>query len=286
MNIATQERGNTLQSQRGASLLVGVAMLAGIVVLVQGSLYYRAQTGNKLLISEKNKILAQQAAEAGVENNIADIGSRRLRITAGMSDSSTYVNKDVGAGKFSSRVTTLGTGAAADTIQLSSTGTKGAGSTTVTAKLRLKKYTDTVLTPRGSLVKDTSYAYSSHTVNDTSITQTVKDPNTMPALNTTAAYDACMSSSAKKCDICHLPSSDVSKANVINVSKSSIGTHVSHHGDYVTTDGTCDLYKPRSDTTVTHHSVADTTRVVTDRTVYDTLVSIDTLIKVKFLSWK
>jgi hypothetical protein len=108
----------------------------------------------------------------------------------------------------------------------------------------------------------------------------------MPAVDKTPAYTACMASSGKKCDICHLPSGDISKANVINVSKSAIGTHISHHGDYVTTDGSCDLYKPKPVITVTYRSVIDTVTTVVDKTVYDTTIIIDTAIKVQVLSWK
>jgi hypothetical protein len=286
MKDPIQASGTPANPQTGASLLAGVAMLAGIIVLVQGSLYYRAKSGTKLITMEKNKIQAQQAAEAGVENNIADIGSRRLRVTGSMVDSTTYTNKQVGAGTFTSRISALGMGASADTIQLLSTGMKGTGTSTVTAKLRLKKYIDTVLTPLSEITKDTSYTRFTVSVPDTNITTSVRNPNTMPPLNTTPAYDACMSSSAKKCDICHLTNSDVNTANVNSVSKPSIGTHIDHHGDYVTTDGTCDLYKPHKDTTITFHSHLDSTMAVVDRTTYDTVKTIDTLVRVKFLSWR
>ncbi len=225
-------------------------------------------------------------AEAGVEDNIADIGMRKLRVTPYMSHYSTYAHKSLGGGSYSSQVTMVATGNMADTIDLSSTGTLGTASQTVQARLRLRKHLDTTRTPLLVVTPETTLTYSSHSKPETTSTTSVKDPNTMPALNTTPAYADCMSSSGKKCDICHLPDGDLSKANVIEVSKSSIDTHISHHGDYVTTDGTCDLYKPKAVLTITFKTVPDTSVHITDHTVYDTTFSVDTVIRVQFLSWK
>lgn len=274
------------KNERGGGLLAVVTVLGVVMVLVQGSMYYRTKASFKFVGKEKNKILAQQMAEAGVEENIADIGTRKLRVTPSMSHFTTYNHKSLGEGTYSSELTTVALGSAADTVDLTSTGTVGSGSQTVQARLKLKKYIDTTRTPIAIVKPDTTVTYSSHTVPDTTITVTVKDPNTMPAVNTTPAYTACMSSSAKKCDVCHLPGGDLSKANVINISKSAVDTHISHHGDYVTTDGSCDLYKPKTVKTITTKTVPDTTRYITNHTVYDTTLAIDTLIKVQFLSWK
>jgi hypothetical protein len=284
--VKTEPTEPTYEAQKGGGLLAVVTVLGVVMVLVQGGVYYRAQGSAKFVGAEKNKILAQQMAEAGVEDNIADLGTRKLRVTPSMTHYPTYDHKSLGGGSYSSQVTTVATGSLADTVDLTSTGTVGTGSQTVKARLRLKKHLDTARTVILHITPDTTYTYSTHTSPDTLTTTTVKDPNTMPAVNTTPAYTACMASSSKKCDICHLPGGDLSKANVINVSKSAIGTHVSHHGDYVTTDGSCDMYNPSTVITVTTKVVPDTTRHITDHSIYDTTLAIDTVIKVQFLSWK
>lgn len=274
------------RGQAGGGLLTVVATLGLLLLLAQGSSYYRARTSAKFLGGEKNKVLALQMAEAGVEDNIADIGMRKIKITGHDLDTFTYVNKPLEGGTYSSRLKTVAMGPKADTVDLTSTGLVGGGSSSVLARLRLKKYLDTTKTPILHVIPETTWTVVSRSVPHSDTTVTVKDPETMPAVNTTPAYTACMGSSAKKCDICHLPGGDASKANVINVAKSAIGTHISHHGDYVTTDGTCDLYKPKTVITITYHVTLDSTRVVTDHSTYDTTVVIDTAVKVQILSWK
>lgn len=275
-----------LRGQSGAGLLATVMAVAGIVVLVQGTVYYNSRTGAKFISKERAKILAMQAAEAGVEQNVADFGERSFHVTAGLSQYPTYQNHPIGSGAFTTRLTTLGMGAAGDTIDLTSTGSAGGGAATVQARMRLKTYIDTTLTPVALEDFDTSFSYVNTTVFDTSISLTTKDPSSMPPLNNTPAYEACMSSPAKKCDVCHLPSGDASKANVKSVSKSAVDTHIGCHGDYVTTDHTCDLYKPTPDTTITSMVTVDTLMNITDNTVYSTTLTIDTVVKVRFISWK
>lgn len=286
MRNLTRIASASLRGQSGAGLLATVAALAGVVVLVQATVYYNARTGAKFISKERAKILAMQAAEAGVEQNVADLGSRSFHISAGLNEYPTYQAHAIGSGSFTTRLTTVGMGAAADTIDLTSTGAAAGGSAVVKARLRLKTYVDTTLTPVALFDFDTSYSFVTTTVFDTSITMNTKDPSSMPSLNTTPAYDACMSSASKKCDVCHLPGGDVTKANVKSISKSAVDTHLGCHGDYVTTDHTCDLYKPFPDTTITSSTILDTLMNITDNTVYDTTVSVDTLVKVRFLSWK
>lgn len=275
-----------LRGQAGGGLLTVVATLGLVLLLIQGTSFYRSKSGARFMSGEKNKVLAMQMAEAGIEENIADLGKRRIRIASSTIDSVTYNHQPLGGGYYTSKLTTVATGPVTDTVDLVSTGSVGNGSQSVRARLKLKKYLDTTRVPTMTVDIDTIYTYGSHSVPVTTSTVTVADPNTMPRVDSTAAYSACMASSAKKCDICHLPSSDVTKAYVINVSKSAIGTHVSHHGDYVTTDGTCDLYKPHTVLTITYHMVNDTTMTFVDNTTYDTTIVIDTAIKVQVLSWK
>jgi hypothetical protein len=285
MNQSTEIK--TGRGQEGGGILTVVAVLGLLLMMVQGSIYYRAQGSAKLLRSEKNKVAASQLAEAGIEENIADFGKRTIRITSGVIDSVTYANKSFEGGTFTSRLTTVAVGTNADTVDLVSTGTYGRVSQSVTARLKLKKYMDTTRTPIMVVTPEVHVTYVPRSVAHADTDTTIMDPNSMPALDKTPAYAACMASSATKCDICHLPSGDVSKANVINISKkNAIGTHISHHGDYVTTDNSCDLYKPKTVITVTYHSVIDTVTTVVDKTTYDTTIVIDTAIKVQILSWK
>ncbi|MBW8889368.1 MAG: hypothetical protein JF616_16555 [Fibrobacteres bacterium] len=274
------------RSQAGGGMLTIVATLGVLLVLAQGTIYYKAKGSAKFLGSEKSKVLAQQISEAGVEDNIADMGRHFLKIHSGMPETVTYSGKPFGGGAYTTRLVPVATGADADTVDLFSTGTVGKGSQTVQARMKLRKIMDTTRTPIAIVKPDTAYTYIPHSLADTARDTTIQDPNTMPQLDKTPAYSACMASSAKKCDICHLPSGDVTKANVISVSKSAISTHISHHGDYVSTDNTCDLYKPKVNLTITHHTVIDTTRNITDKTTYETAVVIDTTVKVQILSWR
>jgi hypothetical protein len=267
-------------------MLTVVATLGVLLVTVQGTLYYKAKGSARFLGMEKTKVVAQQLAEAGVEENIADIGRRTLRIHSGMSDTVTYAEKSFGGGSYTTRLTTVGLGVAADTIDILSTGKVGKGSQSVTTRMKLRKVMDTTRTPRVVVAPETSYTYLNHSVPDTARVTTVQDPMEMPDVDKTPAYTACMASSPKKCDVCHLPGSDVTKANVINISKSAIGTHITHHGDYVTTDGTCDIYKPKIKETISFRTVMDSTRTIVNKTTYDTTVVIDTMVKVQVLSWR
>jgi hypothetical protein len=114
---------------------------------------------------------------------------------------------------------------------------------------------------------ENAYSYDSNitvldTIADTTFTTTVLDPNSLPALKTTPAYASCMASTAKKCDVCHVPEGDAGKANVLNLLKALIATHNGHHGDYVTTDHTCDLYKPKTTISISYHTVPRTAPAV------------------------
>ncbi len=284
--MKTPNRFPNQNKEAGGGLLMVVTTLGLVMALVQGTMYYKSKTGAKFITSEKGKVLAQQVAEAGVEDNIAAIGNRRLTITSSMHDYTTAAGKAVGSGAFNSKVSMVASGPIADTVDLVSTGSVGNSNQSVQARLRLKKYIDTVITPRVTLIPETTAVIGTHAVVDTTKTVKVKDPETMPPLNSTPAYAACMGSAEKKCDICHVPSLDISKADVVSVSKPSIDTHFDHHGDYVTTDGTCDLYKPFITITLMPKSVKDTTLSIVDKSIYDTTVSIDTLFKVQILSWK
>ncbi len=278
--------GSRFPSQRGAGMLTIVATLGIILVLVQGTVYYKAKGGAHFLDAEKNKVLALQLAEAGVEENIADLGKRTVRVRSGMIDTVTYDNHSLGGGAFTTRISTLGTGAASDTVELLSTGTLGRNNQSVRAKLKLKNFMDTSRTPIVIVKPETTLTLVSHSAADTDTAVTVLDPNSLPPVDKTPAYAACMASSAKKCTICHIPPGNFAARHVQNVDKHSFAPHLGDHGDYVTTDNSCDLYKPKLVFTVSYHSITDTTRSVINHTTYDTTVTIDTLVKIQILSWK
>jgi hypothetical protein len=281
-NVAVSERN----PQFGGGILTVVAVLGFLLIVVQGSVYYKSKGSTRFLSSEKNKVLASEMAEAGVEANIADLGKRKMKVQPGMHNVVTYDHKSLDAGTYSSKLTTVAIGASADTVDLISTGNVGTSAQSVSARLRLKKFLDTTRTPIMVVTPFDSAFSVTDTVRDTTAATVYMDPNAMPALNSTSAYTSCMASSAKKCDICHLPGGDISKANVLNVSKSAIGTHIGHHGDYVTTDNSCDLYKPKTVLTITYHTVWRTAHVMVDHSSYDTTLVIDTAVKVQVISWK
>lgn len=272
-----------MQSQAGGILLAVVTVLGVVMILVQGSVFYRAKGSANFVGSEKGKILAQQMAEAGVEDNIADLGSRKFKVTGSLNNYTTYDHKSLGDGSYTSQITTVGMGSAADTVDLRSTGVVGKGTQTVLTRLRLRKFMDTTLTTASVDTTEMVTTIGSHAVPETTTTAPM-NPAAMPAVNTTAAYTSCMASALPKCDVCHLPGGVVAAATVLNIAKGLIITHKTHVGDYVTTDGTCDLYKAKQ--TITFTMVPDTTTALVHHTVLDTTLAIDTAVKVQFLSWK
>lgn len=275
------------ENPEGGAGMIGIVAVMGLVfALVQGTLFYKTKTSARFLAGEKNKIVAQQVAEAGVEENIADLGSRKVIATSGMTEYTTYQTRSVGAGNFTSTLTTLGMGAEADTVLLKSHGRISATSQSVSAKLRVKRYVDTIQDTLSQSVTTWNNVTVIDTVRTISVTTVVQNPSAMPILNTTPAYNACMASAGKKCDVCHIPGGNPSNRHVININKNAIHTHISHHGDYVTTDGTCDIYNPRVDSTVVETYNSSTVSVPVVTIVLDTIQRIDTAAKVQILSWK
>jgi hypothetical protein len=205
-----------------------------------------------------------------------------------MPDPVTYSDKAFGGGSYTTRLTPVASGAAADTIDLTSTGTVGRGSQTVKARMKLRKVMDTTRTPRITVEPETSYTHFSRTAVDT-VNDTVRfDPNSLPAVKDQAAYKACMASAGKFCDLCHLPPGNPSHVIPQSHNKNSgaFQAHIDHHGDYITTDKTCDLYEPTITVSITRRTIPDSTRSIVDRTIYDTTVVIDTMVKIQILSWR
>lgn len=280
MNRIPETRPQDFRSQHGGGMLTIVAVLGVLLALVQGSVYYKSKGSAKFISQEKTKVLAQQMAEAGVEANIGDLGRRKTRVRAGLVDTPTYQNRTLGTGTFSSTLTTVAMGSAADTVDLVSTGLVGKGSHTVRARLKLRKAMDTSMATVASVVPETTAVITNKT---TSTTTPPPAPASVPAVVTTPAYTACMSGPSASCSVCHLPGGVVASRMVLTISRGTISpVHGAHVGDYVTTDGTCDLYLPKVVTTV----VPETTLTVLNKTIYDTTVAVDTVVKVHILSWK
>jgi hypothetical protein len=284
--IPPENRPDFKGKQAGGALLSAVAITGVALVLIQGTLFYQSRESTKFLGSEASKIVALQLAEAGVEANIADLGSRTLRVDQHSTDLVTYENQAFGTGSFTTTLTRLGGAADADTVDVVSRGIVRGKEQTVTARLRLRGVLDSSLTPIMKADPETTYTFNAKVVAETTITTVTKDPSTMPALDKTPAYEACVGSSSKKCEVCHLPGGDPTKAGVTDVAKSALDTHIDHHGDYVTTDGTCDIYKPKEEKTVTLRNRIDTLMVVDENITYDTVAVVDTTVKVQVLSWR
>lgn len=274
------------ESQSGIAALGVIAMLGLIFALVQTTIFFTSRSSSRLMSSEKNKVLAQQAAEAGVEENIADLGSRKVRPVEGMNDHATYMGRAVGNGTFTTLLTTLGLGPEADTVELSSTGRVAGRTQRILARLKIKRYLDSALTPLMIVDPDTIITNVTVLVSDTASDTTVQNPAAMPPINTTPAYAACMASAGTKCNICHIPAGLVEMRQVMNLLKAQIAFHTPHPGDYVTTDGTCDIYNPKVVETITETAMVVPETTLVDNTVYDTVVVVDTLAKVQILSWK
>ncbi|MEO6095055.1 MAG: hypothetical protein ABIW76_05055 [Fibrobacteria bacterium] len=205
------------RGEAGSGVLTVVAALGLILLLIQGSTFYRARGSAKFLGSEKSKVMALQMAEAGVEENIADLAKGTVVPTAGTSNLVTYDHKGLVGGNYTSKLSTvaMGAGSSPDTVDLTSTGAVGTIQQTIQARLRLNKYSATTTT-------------------------TPADPTTMPPVTSTPEYAACVDPS---CRVCHLPNSPSPVGGMVNTqSKLSMVSHNSHVGDYITTNGTCDRY--------------------------------------------
>jgi hypothetical protein len=205
--------------QTGSGVLTVVAVLGLILLLIQGSTFYRARGSAKFLGSEKNKVIALQMAEAGVEENIADLAKGVVIPTSVTNNLVTYDQKALVGGSYSSRLSSvsIGAGANPDTVDLTSTGVVGSVQQTIQTRLRLNKYsTTTTITP--------------------------PDPTTLPPVMTTPEWAACPT--AGPCRVCHIPPGpNVAGRYVASGTKAVIGgVHNGHVGDYITTNSTCDRY--------------------------------------------
>jgi hypothetical protein len=279
---------NDLRRQAGGGMLTLVAVIGVILVLAQGTMYYKSKGSARFLGSEKNKVLAQQLAEAGIEENIADLGKRTIRIRSGIMDSVTYSGKELGKGTYTTRLTTVSTGPASDTIDLLSTGKVGTNTQSVAARMKVRKVLDTTRTPL-VIVTPFDSVWTMDTTITLTQTKTVEfDPEAIPTMDKTQAYKDCINQGSGKCKVCHYPGGNPGNVHTVSISVNAVKTHVDHHGDYVAaqSDVDCDLYKPHTVTTTTTQTQHLEKHTLVNHTTYDTTVTIDTSVKVQILSWR
>ena len=206
----------TPRGQSGSAILSAVIFMGIVMLLIQGNTWYRANEGIKFMSKEKKKVVAMQLAEAGVEENIADLAKRTVIPVATTTNLVTYDHKPLVGGNYTSRLSSvaMGAGAFPDTVDITSTGAVGSIQQTIQARLRLNKYTGTTTT-------------------------TPANPSTMPPVTSTPEYAACVS----PCRVCHIPPGPNLPARyVITQAKALMVTHNGCVGDYITTNGTCDRY--------------------------------------------
>lgn len=287
MNVEKRTTAD-IRGQAGGVVLPVILSLGIVLLLVQGTTWYQSKSGTSFLGSEKNKVLAMQMAEAGVEENIADLAKRVVRVTNGMSGFPTYENKSLPGGRYSSTVTAVAVGPGPDTVDVMSMGFVGQVRQTIRARLRLNKYLDSSLAILVHAEPETTVVLDSVIVPDTLETVVLPpDPSATPAITATAAYAACMAGAPPTCRVCHLPMAPSPAGRlVVTQAKAWIASHNSHTGDYVTTDGTCDMYDTSQTQVISFHMKWDTTFVMVDKNVYDTTMVIDTAMKVQVLSWR
>lgn len=277
------------RSQRGGGMLTVIAVIGVVLVLAQGTMYYKARGSARFLGTERNKVLAQQLAEAGVEENIADLGKRTVKIRSGIIDSVTYEGKELGKGTYTTKLTTVATGPAADTIDLISTGKVGTNTQSVAARMKVRKVMDTTRTPLVTVTQVDSMWIEIVKVPYTETKTVQPDIDAIPLMKTTQAYLDCKNQGKNgKCKVCHYPGGNPGNVHVINVSVNSVDTHADEHGDYIAapTDIDCDLFRPHQVTVTTYKDQEVEKHKMVDHTTYDTTVSIDTSVKVQILSWR
>ncbi len=272
--------------ERGAGLLSVVTGMGVVAAMVQGSLYYQAKTSNDFIAGEAHKTLAREMAEAGIEANIADIGLGNLTITANMNGHPSYRNEPLGSGTYSTDLYAVSTSESTDTVDVKSTGQFRGGAHSIFARLKVNKYLDTVKVVDAVTVLVPREVTTTTSVPTTVTTTTQLSPGDMPALDQQPAYDACMASGNVQCQICHLPLGNVDNRRVVDVARPSVKTHIDHHGDYISTDGTCDMYDPVETITTTYVEVTETVTVMDEVITEAEIEQIQERARVQVLSWK
>ncbi len=136
-----------LKKQHISAYLIAVTGMAIIYAVVHGSMNQSAESTHSHLTGETHKAIARQMAEAGIEENIADLGSGLFSISQNMHRQPTYEAKPLGEGQYTTHLTSLGFSENTDTVQIVAYGTYKGETQTIEANLRVNKYQDTVLTP-------------------------------------------------------------------------------------------------------------------------------------------
>ncbi len=121
-------------SEAGISTLPAVITVAVILGILQVPLLYKVNSSTQFSGTQKVDMSAKSMAESGVEQVIADIGLKKLRIKP-TTDTLAYHNMTLGKGKYSAQVTTYST--SPERVLVKSEGQFRGTSQGVTAKLEL-----------------------------------------------------------------------------------------------------------------------------------------------------
>lgn len=187
------------KAQTGASTLPFILFFAIVIALLQVPLLYKVRSGLKVSGTQKRTLASAMLAEAGIEDLIADIGTKAFKPQSGI-DTMWFNHKNLGQGTYSTRVNAP---VAWDTLQVNSTGYLNGRPKSVEAELWIER--------------------------------SIRTQSSLPRLQDTPAFIAFMALNPrpKKMDVCHIPPGNPANQHTINISVNAVHTHTTHHGDYV-----------------------------------------------------
>lgn len=262
---------NSKTSQNGGALLATITMIALILVVVQGTMYYTSHSSSKFSSLEKTKLQALQIAEAGIDMNISDIGTSKIQLHENLLDFVSYNNENIGNGSFTTKITTISHSDSNYVISVSSTGTVDGVRKNILVKMYIVKVISNVINTKLGIHSDTSITYRIRRGNDSGNSKIIENK-----IHTPNSSEKCENSSNNedhKISICHIPPGNPSNVHTIIVDSSSLGAHL-EHGDVI---GACSK---------TGNENIDTVLVVTNTVKLDSIVVSDTTMKSKIISWK
>jgi hypothetical protein len=127
--------------EKGAATLPIIIAVAVAITLLQVPLLFKTKSGNKFAGVQKSNITAKNLAEAGIDEVIADIGRKAIRVTSA-TDTMPYDAVGLGRGTYSTRVTTYQVNP--DRVEVISTGRVGKNTQSIRAKMELVKTLTTI----------------------------------------------------------------------------------------------------------------------------------------------
>lgn len=139
-----------LRPDAGAAVLPIIIGVAVAITLLQVPLLFKTKSGNSFSGAQKTNISAKQAAEAGIDVVIADIG-RKAIVVRSTTDTLPYSGVSLGRGSYSTQIKTYQMNP--DRVKVVSAGTVGGKSESIEAKMELVKTETTIPfdTPKMSL---------------------------------------------------------------------------------------------------------------------------------------